>query len=100
MEFRFATKDLETLYTEEKGADRYPPEVVAAFFRRMFAIANAHDERDLRSPASVHFEKLKGFDDRYSMRLNKQWRLELMFQYPQGAQKIIVVLKISKHYGD
>lgn len=60
MKFRFATKDLKTLYTEEKGAEQYPPEVIAAFFRRMSVIANANDERDLRNSASVHFEKLKG----------------------------------------
>ena len=99
MEFKFATKDLELLYIEERGIEHYPPEVVDAFFRRIALIENARDERDLRSVKSTHFEKLKG-TNKYSIRLNKQWRLEFTFKPPQGKDKMIVVIEISKHYGD
>lgn len=99
MEFRFATRDLEALYNDEKGAERYPPEVVSAFFRRVELIHNAADERDLRSLKGARFEKLIDAD-RYSMRLNRQWRLELTFDPPQGPDKAVVIIQISKHYGD
>ena len=99
MEIRFATSDIEELYTEEKGAERYPPEVVSAFFRRVDLIRNAIDERDLRALKGVRFEKLRG-SDRYSMRLNRQWRQELVFDPPQGTDKAAVIIQISKHYGD
>jgi toxin HigB-1 len=100
MEIRFATKDLEALYTEESGAESYPPEVVDAFFRRMQFICSANDERDVRALKSAHFEKLKGETDRFSVRLNKQWRLILTFDPPRGPHKVVVILEISKHYGD
>lgn len=99
MEIRFADNNLEALYTEEKGAERYPSEVVDAFFRRIELICNAKDERDLRALKSAHMEKLSG-ESRYSMRLNKQWRLEFQFDPPRGDNKAVVVIRISKHYGD
>ena len=99
MELRFADKSPEALYTEEMAADRYPSEVVDAFFRRMVLICSARDERDLRALKSARVEKLKG-SDRYSIRLSRQWRLEFTFDPPQGPDKAVVVLAISKHYGD
>ncbi len=100
MDFRFATTDLEDLYESEKGAERYPPEVVDAFFVKMAVISSAKDERDLRALRSLHFEKMRGHADRYSMRLNQQWRLILRFEPPRGSDKVVVVVEISKHYGD
>jgi proteic killer suppression protein len=99
MEVRFATSDIEQLYTEGKGTERYPSEVVSAFFRRVELIQNATDERDLRALKGVRFEKLRG-SDRYSMRLNRQWRLEFAFERPHGTDKAAVIIEISKHYGD
>lgn len=99
MEIKFATKDLEALYTDEEGAERYPSEVVSAFFRRVDLIRGAVDERDLRAMKSAHFEKLEG-TERYSMRLNRQWRLELSFEPPKGNNKAAVIIQISNHYGD
>ena len=100
MEIRFATTDLEELCESEKGAESYPPEVVEAFFDRISVIDDAVDERDLRALKSLHFEKLKGHSNRYSMRLNRQWRLILSFEPPKGPEKAVVVIEISKHYGD
>ncbi len=100
MDLRFGTKDLEALYTEEKGAERYPPEVIVAFFELTASIASATDERDLRMLRGARLEKLKGKSGYYAMRLNKQWRLMLTFDPPKGVRKAVVVLEISKHYGD
>ena len=60
MDFEFANQKLERLFTEERGAKRYPPEVVEAFFKVMRIIDGAKDERDLRAMQRLHFEKLKG----------------------------------------
>lgn len=60
MRFHFKTKRLEELYTSEKGAHRYEPEVVDAFFETMAVIAAARDERDLYAQKGFHFEKLSG----------------------------------------
>ena len=98
MEIRFKKKEFEALYTEDKGSEHYPSEVVAAFFRRMQLISSAKDERDIRDIKSTHFEKLE--EDKFSVRLNKNWRLEFTFDPLQGLNKVVVILKISNHYGD
>lgn len=60
MDFEFVNRKLERLYTGEKGARRYPPEVVDAFFKVMQMIRGAKNEQDLRAMKHLHFEKLKG----------------------------------------
>jgi proteic killer suppression protein len=60
VDFEFANRRLERLYTEELGAKKFPGEVVDAFFEVMVAIEHARDERDLRALKHLHFEKLKG----------------------------------------
>jgi toxin HigB-1 len=96
--FRFHTKELERLYTEEKGARKYPPAVVDKFFDLMAMIAAAPDEQDLRQLKSLRFKKLRGQrHNDYSMRLNKQYRLIVTFETDDKGRRI-VVLEISKHY--
>ncbi len=78
MRFTFASKKLQALYTDELGAERYPPEVVEAFFDKMAVVVAASHENDLRAMKSLHLEKLKGERGNrgeYSLRLNKQYRL-------------------------
>lgn len=58
MRFIFRSKKLQRLYTDEAGAERYPPEVVDAFFDKMAIIAAANHENDLRALKGLHFEKL------------------------------------------
>ena len=99
MIFRFEDRRLDALYETEEDAKKYPAEVVEAFFRRMASIKEAKDERDLRALKGARLEKLKGEEDRYSMRLNVKWRLILRFERDAGGG-VVVVLEISDHYGD
>ncbi len=99
MNFRFEDRKLQSLYETEEGAKRYPPEVVEAFFRRMASIKAAKDERDLRALKGARLEKLKGEQDRHSMRLNKKWRLLIGFERDAGGA-LVVVIKISDHYDE
>ena len=99
MIFRFEDRKLAALYEREEGGKKYPAEVVEAFFRRMASIKEAKDERDLRALKGARLEKLKGEEDRYSMRLNVKWRLILRFERDAGGG-VVVVLEISDHYGD
>ena len=75
MRIRFTTKRLTDLYTSEKGAKRYPPEVVEGFFEVVAYLVASVDERDLYALKSLHYEKLQGRESERSLRLNKQWRL-------------------------
>lgn len=99
MLFRFADEKLEKLYLHGTGSKQYPEGVAEAFIRRVRTIEGATDERDFRALKSLHFEKLKGFKNRYSMRLNKTWRLILTFEKNEDG-KIVVIIEINKHYGE
>jgi proteic killer suppression protein len=100
MEFEFSDGKLEKLYTQGIGAHGYPEGVVNLFVRRVRHIDAAKDERDLRVPTSLHFEKLKG--DRkgsYSIRLKDRWRLVFRIVKREGG-KVVVIDEITQHYGD
>ncbi len=75
VEIRFTKRRLERLYTEEKGASKYAPEVVDAFFDVVGMIRAAADERDLRATKSLHYEKLQGRKPERSLRLVGPHRL-------------------------
>jgi proteic killer suppression protein len=98
MDFRFATDRLHQLYTSKRGARRYPSGIVDAFLRRVRHIEAAVDERDLRAPPGVQFERLRqGYQGKCSLRLNEQWRLIIEIREEKG-RKIVLIHEISKHY--
>ncbi len=100
MDFRFLDAKLKKLYTKGTGARGYPDGVVDSFLRRVRTIDAAKDERDLRVPASVHFEKLKGkYAGKCSMRLKDRWRLILLIVAKED-RKVVVIDEITQHYGD
>lgn len=91
MRFRFDRSKIEVLFTEEKNAHRYPPEIVDAFFEAMTAIMSAKDTRDLRALKSFHFEKLKGKrKDEFSLRLNDQWRLTFWILSDEQGECLLI----------
>lgn len=69
----------------------FPPDLVARAERRLRAVANAADLKDLRSPPGNRLEALKG--DRagqHSIRINDQWRI--CFRWTQaGAEDVEIV---------
>ena len=98
MQFEFKKDKLADLYYEEKGAHKYPPEVVEAFFHVMSVIEAAVDLRDLYNLKSLHFEKLKGSrKNDHSMRLNKQYRLTLQI-VQQADESSLLLLDIEDYH--
>lgn len=98
MRFKFMRNGDNRLYTEGVGVEAYPVEVVDAFLRRVRHIDAAKDERDLRVPKSVHYEKMKGkFLGKDSMRLNRQWRLLVSIESDDKG-KYVSIHTITKHY--
>lgn len=97
---RFDSAKLERLYTKEEGVQKYPSEVVDAFFDVMGQIYAAVDERDLYALKSLHFEKLKGSrgnaGDR-SLRLNDKWRLIVRLERDQQG-RLVAIIRIENHY--
>ncbi len=98
MKFAFRTPELVELYTQGKGRADYPEGVSKAFVRRIELIRSAADARDLRNIQGAHFEKLRSKPGVYSMRLGKQYRLELTFKEDESGEQVVLIDKISKHY--
>ncbi len=100
MRFRFASKKLEALYTEEKGASKYPVEVVDAFFEAMAIVEAASSEGDLYALKGFHFEKLRGKREKgneRSLRLNSQWRLIVKVESDDNG-KLLLVIDIEDYH--
>ena len=99
MDFIFATRELQRLYTHNEGASKYPAETVKLFRWRVRHIEVAKDVRDLRTPPSVHYEKLSGkLAGLSSLRLNDKWRV-ILSEEEASSGKRIVIREISNHYG-
>lgn len=81
------------------GKQDFPEEVIKAFKRRLFQIKAAQNTLELRSNKSLHFEKLKEkrYKDKYSIRLNKSYRLIFRID-KQGNVEIIYIEEILNHY--
>lgn len=93
MRFTFNKKKLANLYYHEKGAHKYPPEVVDAFFEVMTVIEAAVDIREFYNFKSLHFEKLKGNrSGEHSMRLNKQYRLTMRLQDDEKETTLLILV--------
>ena len=99
MRFRFKTKWLAALYREEKGAQKYPSQVVDAFFEVMSVIAAAKDERDLYQLKGLRFEKLKDNPKaERSLRLNKQFRLIITLEEDTNGRYVLVIDLMDYHH--
>ncbi len=93
MKIRYAGGALQRLAKEE-GDGEYPPGVAKAFRKRVQTIEGAPDERVLRAWKSLHFEK---YEDGYSIRLNKQWRLLLELEGEAPSKAVLIVAITDYH---
>jgi len=91
LRFRFAARKLYDLYTQGKGARKYAPEAVEAFFEVMAVIAAVRDERDLYALSGLHYEKLLGARrGEKSLRLTRQWRLIVAMEADREGPFVLV----------
>lgn len=101
MDFRVDNKDLEKLYTDGRSRKyRLPDDIVDKFFARIRQIESANDIYDLWNDKGLNFEKLQGFESRYSMRLKLKYRLELIVEWQNNVNTVgeFVILDITNHY--
>ena len=79
----------------DMGLDRA---IVKAFRMRIQVIAAAVDERTFYALTAWHFEKLKGdLVGKYSIRLNKQWRLLIRLEKRESGKTVVVVSICDYH---
>jgi len=96
-------RDLLKLY--ETGRSKklnLPAEVIDKFFATVQKIESALTIYDLWNKPGFKFEKLKGFKNRYSMRLTGKYRLEIEITWtnPDQTTGDFYLITISAHYGD
>ena len=96
-------KDLIKLY--ETGSSkklRLPENVIEKFFATVQKIESATTILDFWKDSGLKFEKLKGYKNRYSMRLTGKHRLEMEITWTNNDQTIgeFYLITISTHYGD
>jgi len=99
---KFSNSFLERLYTnkETKGKPVYSKEVTLQFKKTVLRIEQAESSMQLRQFRSLNFEALKG-DKKglYSVRVNKQYRLEFRLENDQVTLvEIVLIEELSKHY--
>jgi proteic killer suppression protein len=82
--------ELGTFGTNVPHYKKIPASIRGRLFRKIQILDDATCDLDLRSPPSNHFEKLSGsLHGRYSIRVNKQWRLVFLWGRAGGeADKV------------
>ena len=101
MEANFTNKELEKLYTTGKSRKyQLPQDVARKFVMCVTKIEAAENIYDFWQDPSLNFEKLRGFTNRYSMRINRKYRLEVDIDWQNNEQTvgIISIDEISNHY--
>jgi toxin HigB-1 len=94
-------KELEKLYTTGTSRKLNLPGLVnEKFLATIQRIESSTSIFDFRSDKGLHFEKLKGLKNIYSMRLSSKYRLEMEIEWLDDKNTIgkFLLLKISNHY--
>jgi proteic killer suppression protein len=79
---------LREFFVSDARSKKIPAALEDRLFRKLQMIDDATTDRDLRSPPSNHFEKLRGrLDGLCSIRVNKRWRLIFRWDNARGEAK-------------
>ena len=102
MDWDFVDRHLQEIY--EKGRCKkfkFIDKVLAKkFVERVGRIDAAINIYDLREPPSMHFEKLEGYENRFSIRLDVKYRLEFEIDFENEEKTVgfVRIVTVSKHY--
>ncbi|SRR5690554_1424896 len=95
-------KKLIKVYESGKPTKKYrlSQDIIDKFLMRVGALESAVTIHDLWKHPAFNFEKLQGYESRFSIRLNRQYRLEIEIEWINEDKTIgkIELLDISKHY--
>jgi len=101
LEIEFKNKKVLELY-QKGGSEKYSfgRTVVEKFSSRIEALQAAAGIYDLWQSPSLHFEKLEGHDSRYSVRIDRKYRLEFNIEWTDIKKTTgkVIIINISKHY--
>lgn len=85
----FADKATEDLFhgTDTRDARTIPKEIWSVARRKLDAVNGAHVLKDLRVPPANRLEKLRGtLAGKYSIRVNKQYRVVFRFESGRASE--------------
>lgn len=103
MKVRIEDKNLLNLYKKGKSPKlKLPNDVIDKLFATIQKIEAAVDIHDLWKSPGIGFEKLKGYTNRYSLRLTRKYRLEVEINWTDKEKTTgeFLIRTISVHYGD
>jgi len=95
-------KELIKLYETGRSRKlRLPENVIDKFSATIQKIESATSIHDFWHDKGLNFERLKGFSNRYSMRLTGKYRLEMEIDWKNSEKTIgeFIIMEISAHYG-
>ncbi len=96
-------KELEKLYLTGKSKKlSLPKYIIENFLATIQKIEAATNINDLLADRGLRFKKLQGSNNRYSVRLNDKYRLEMEVEWINENQTIgkFYLQEISNHYSD
>jgi len=99
----FRNKKLLQLYqTGHSKKYRLPDHTIDGFFEVIEHLEAAYTIHDLWRTPSLKFEKLQGYPNRYSLRIDRKWRVEIEIEWEDDKKTRgnIYVVELSKHYND
>lgn len=102
MDVDFRNNNLVELYeTGRNKKYKLQPNILRKFFMRIQELEAAKDIHDLWKKPSLNFERLQGFKNRYSLRLQDKWRLEIEIEWENEEQTegTVYIVELSSHYG-
>lgn len=86
----FRDKWLENFFVEGTKNKKIHSTISDRLFRKLQILDDSTCDADLRSPPSNHFEKLTGnLNNRYSIRINDQWRLIFQWDNDRGEAESV-----------
>lgn len=101
MEIVFRNRELLNLLQKGKSRKyRLSDTAVEKLESRIEVLEAATGIYDLWQAASLHFEKMKGYDTRFSVRIDKKYRLEFNIEWTDIKKTTgkVIIINISKHY--
>ncbi len=101
MTVEFSNKHLLELYKKGQSKKyKLPQEVIDKYFMRIQQLETAESIHYFWKLPKIKFEKLEGEENRFSVRLDKKWRLEFNIDFENEEETVgtIFIKELSKHY--
>ena len=101
MQIFFDNPELEKIYEGEKSRKyRLDNVVVKKMINAIDTLVGADKIQDIWKFRAFNFEKLQGFDNRFSMRLNLKYRLEFRIDFDDQTHTTgdVFIEEVSNHY--